>query len=362
MALTRPTLYSTAAFDATKQHTFTFNVVGGTQVVANQLVIRNNITNEIVYTEKQETYKYEHIVNANELTNGVYYNAVLSTFDVQGNESQVSIPIQFYCYTTPIVQFTNIPVSGIIQNTNFNFEFLYTQAENERLNSYVVNLYNSAKVLLSTSSTVYVSNGTPPYNGNYLISGFEDNTIYFIELNGVTIDGTVISTGLIQIAVDYIQPDLFSLIELNNNCSGGYITLKSNIILIDGTSNPTPPVYINNREVNLSSAGSWVDYSAGYNVTDNFLARARVRKPTSYSTLLQFSNTNGQTIVIRFMEGYEYADDTTMKAYVEVVVTSLSGRNYYIYSNYVPILTDDEYYTIWLTRVNNIYQIQLLTD
>ena len=57
MALTRPTLYSTAAFDATKQHTFTFNVIAATQVVANQLVLRNNVTNEIVYTKKQETYK-----------------------------------------------------------------------------------------------------------------------------------------------------------------------------------------------------------------------------------------------------------------------------------------------------------------
>ena len=362
MALTRPTLNSTAAFDATKQHTFTFNVIGGTQVVANQLVIRNNITNEIVYTKKQETYKYEHIVNAGELTNGVYYNAVLITFDAQGNESQASIPIQFYCYTAPIIQFTNIPASGIIQNASFNFEFLYTQTENERLNSYVVNLYNSAKVLLSTSSVVYVSNGMPPYVGNYLFSGFENNTVYFIELNGVTINGTVVSTGLLQFSVNYIQPDLFSLLELSNNCNGGYITLKSNIVLIEGSSNPTPPVFIDNKEVNLTDSASWVDYSSGYNVSNNFLARAWVRKPTPYSTLIKFSNADGQTIDIRFMEGYEYADDDVMKAYIEVVVTSISGRNYYIYSNYVPILADDKYYTIWLTRVNNIYQIQLLTD
>ena len=362
MALTRPTLNSTAAFDATKQHTFTFNVIGGTQVVANQLVIRNNVTNEIVYTEKQETYKYEHIVNAGELTNGIYYNAVLITFDAQGNESQASIPIQFYCYTAPIIQFTNIPASGIIQNASFNFEFLYTQTENERLNSYVVNLYNSAKVLLSTSSAVYVSNGIPPYTGNYLFSGFENNTVYFIELNGVTINGTVVSTGLLQISVNYIQPDLFSLIELSNNCNGGYITLKSNIVLIEGSSNPTPPVFINNKEVDLTDSESWVDYNSGYNAANNFLARAWVRKPTPYSTLIQFSNVDGQIVTIRFMEGYEYADDDVMKAYIEVIVTSLPGRNYYIYSNYVPILADDKYYTIWLTRVNNIYQIQLLTD
>lgn len=62
------------------------------------------------------------------------------------------------------------------------------------------------------------------------------------------------------------------------------------------------------------------------------------------------------------MKGYEYTTDETMKAYVEAIVTSLSGRSYYIYSNYVPILADDKYYTIWLTRVNNIYQIQLLTE
>ena len=78
--------------------------------------------------------------------------------------------------------------------------------------------------------------------------------------------------------------------------------------------------------------------------------------------MIKFSNADGQTIDIRFMKGYEYADDDVMKAYIEVIVTSISGRNYYIYSNYVPILADDKYYTIWLTRVNNIYQIQLLTD
>ena len=362
MALTRPTLNSTAAFDATKQHTFTFNVIGGTQVVANQLVIRNNITNEIVYTEKQETYKYEHIVNAGELANGIYYNAVLITFDAQGNESQASIPIQFYCYTAPIIQFTNIPASGIIQNASFNFEFLYTQSENERLNSYVVNLYNSAKVLLSTSGSVYVVNGMPPYTGSYLFSGFENNTIYFIELNGVTINGTIVSTGLLQISVNYIQLDLFSLMELSNNCNGGYITLKSNIALIEGSSNPTPPTFIENKEVDLTDADSWVKYDSGYEVINNFLARAWVRKPAPYSTLIQFSNTSGQTIEVRFMKGYEYADDETMKAYIEVIVSSLLGRSYYIYSNYVPILTDDKYYTIWLTRVNNIYQIQLLTE
>ena len=96
MALTRPTLLPVPAFDATQQFTFTFTAQSGTsQIVANKLVIRNQDTNDIVYEEKQETYRYEHTLNAGELTNGVYYNATLTVFDANDNESTASIPILF---------------------------------------------------------------------------------------------------------------------------------------------------------------------------------------------------------------------------------------------------------------------------
>ena len=68
--LTKPTLISTPAFDATQEHTFTFAIYGSSpQIVANKLVIRNQTTNEIVYTEKQESFRYEHVVNADSLKN-----------------------------------------------------------------------------------------------------------------------------------------------------------------------------------------------------------------------------------------------------------------------------------------------------
>lgn len=360
MALTRPTLISTAAFDATQQHTFTFNVVGGSQVVANQLVIRNNVTNDIVYTKKQESYRYEHILEANILTNGIYYNAVLSTFDADGNESQVSVPIQFYCYTTPVVQFTNIPVSGIIPNASFSFEFTYTQAENEKLNSYVVKLYNSFQSLVSTSGIQYASDGTPPYSGSYLFAGFEDNAVYYVELVGITVNNTQITTGLVKITVTYTQPDLFALIGLDNNCSEGYITLKSNIVLIEGESIPSPPTYVDGgNAVDLTNPNSWVEWNNGYSVSGNFLARAWFRDPTNYSTIIQFSNVSGETIRVNFMLGYENDASENLQAYVEAIVSVVDGEEYYIFSNYIDILTDTEYYNVWLTNSNNIYQIQL---
>ena len=209
MALTLPTLLNQVAFDATQPQTFVFTVTGtSSQVVANQLIIRNQETNDIVYQEKQETFKYEHIVNADELTNGVYYNATLTVFDAEGNESPSSIPIQFWCYSTPVLTFTNLPMNNIISNTSFNFQFTYTQAENEALNSYVVNLFNASQVQISTSGILYADNGTPPYIGDYTFTGFENNSTYYIQVNGLTVEGTSISTVLQQFSVQYTMASL----------------------------------------------------------------------------------------------------------------------------------------------------------
>lgn len=361
MALTRPTLIAVPSFDATQSYTFTFAVQSGAaQIVANRLTIRRQSDNQIVYDEKQETFKYEHIVNANELVNGTYYNAVVSVFDANDNQSPTSIPIQFWCYSTPSITLTNIPVNSIITNASFNFAFTYAQTEGEALNSYVVNLYNAFQTQIATSGVVYAQNGTPPYNGNYLFAGFEDNTVYYIEIVGTTVNGAIVSTGQIRFTVKYSRPDLFTLIELTNNCEEGYITLKSNIVLIDGESNPDPPVYIDDKEVDLTGDGSWVDWNDGYSISGDFLARLWFRKPNPYTQIMQFSNTDGQTITLSYMQGYKDVNAPDIQSYVELHVQSVNGYNYYIYSNYIDTLPDTSYYNVWLTRVNNIYQLQLV--
>lgn len=360
MALTRPTLLSVPAFDATSEQIFSFVVTNtGSQVVSNQLIIRNQDNNDIVYQEKQETFKYEHIVNANELTNNTYYSATISVFDSDGNESPSSIPIQFWCYSSPSLTFTNLPNNNIIQNASFNFQFEYEQNEGETLNTYTVNLYDAAKNLISSSGTLYATNGTPPFNGSYLFTGLENATTYYIEVNGVTINNTIVTTGQISITVQYLRPDLFTLVELKNNCEEGYISIRSNIVLIEGTSNPDPPIYINDKEVDLTTPGSWVEWNSGYSIIGDFLLRLWFRNPTLNSQLLQFSNINGQTITIYYREGYENIESQEQQSYIDVYVQSLENINYYIFSNYINILNDDQYYNFWLTRQNYIYQAQL---
>lgn len=360
MALTRPILLSVPSFDATVAQTFTFTAPGvSAQIVANQITIRTQNNNTIVYQQQVNSFKYENTVPAGTLTNGTYYNATIIAIDAQGNQSPASLPIQFWCYSAPSLTFTNIPDNNVINNASFNFEFTYSQSEGEALNSYIVNLYNVSQVVVSTSSTVYVQDGTPPYSGSYLFSGFSDNATYYIQITGQTVNGATVQTPLTQLNINYITPDLFSLIVLTNNCDEGYITVTSNIQLMAGSSNPSPPIYINNDEVDLTQPGSYVEWTEGYNINGDYLARLWFRNPTIYSTIAQFSNASGQTITINYMEGYENVDSEDMQAYIEVYVNSVEGMEYYIFSNYIDILPSTQQYNLWLSQINNIFQLQL---
>lgn len=65
MALSTPTLYTQAAFDATQSATFTFNVLGGSQVVKNQLFVVQGET--IIYNGFNTTYSFTHVLPADTL-------------------------------------------------------------------------------------------------------------------------------------------------------------------------------------------------------------------------------------------------------------------------------------------------------
>ena len=160
MALTTPILYSIPAFDATKEQTFTFAVVGGSQVNANTLTIKDNATLTTVYSQTQTSYRFEHILPANTLTNGTYYQATLTTKDAQGNESSPSAPIQFYCYSQPTFIISNMPIGNVVTNSSFAFNVQYNQIQGEILNAYVFDLYSASGALISTSGTLYNTDGT----------------------------------------------------------------------------------------------------------------------------------------------------------------------------------------------------------
>ncbi|MCI7206522.1 MAG: hypothetical protein MSA15_11115, partial [Clostridium sp.] len=231
--------------------------------------------------------KLEHILPANSLKNNNFYNAVIYTIDNGNDESVASVPIPFYCYTQPALTIDNIPSSGTIENGTYSFQGNYVQNEGELLNSYRFTLYDSNKTILAQSPLIYYN--TDP-SLTYLFSGMSNNTSYYIELTGETINSTILTSGVKSFTVRYIQPASFAICDLVNDCENGYIQISSNIVAIDGKSNPTPPIYIDDKEVDLREPDSWVEWDSGFSIKNDFTLRAWGRDFNPYEPIITLSN------------------------------------------------------------------------
>lgn len=352
--LTTPILYSQAAFDATQAHTFTFNVVGGEQVTQNRLVITNQSTNEIVYQAVQTTYKFEHILPANTLINGVYYSAYIITYNSTGTASSQSNSIQFYCYSTPSFVFSNLPINNVIANSSYDFQVTYNQAEGELLNSYMFTLYDAQRIQIAASGTQYVGATTvPPTVVSYQFTGFTDRTGYYIRCIGQTAQGTQIDTGFIAITIVYTVPSLFSVVELTNNCSGGYVIVKSNLIEIGSESNPDPPNYIDdNTAVDVRGSGQYIEWNSGFELNSDFTASLWGRDFNKNANIVTMIDDLGNNIIVR----YRTNDDDTV--YADVTVTN-GDIIYYIYSNSIAKPLETDKIQMWLRRIGYQYTIKL---
>ena len=352
MALIRPILYSVSAFDATNSQIFNFNVAGGDQVVKNRLVISKQSDNTIVYNNVQTTFAFRHVVPANTLVNGEYYSAYIVTYNANDEQSSPSLGIQFYCFSAPSFLFSNIPINRVITNASYNFIVTYNQNESEYLRSYTFNLYNSERVLLATSGIQYItSTPTLPLNVNYTFSGLNDKETYYIEANGQTMHGMFVDTGFILISIQYETPNIFSIISLDNNCEGGYITIKSNLVGIDGESYPSPPIYVDdNTAIDLSNIGDYVLWNSGYEINGDFTASLWGRNFNENSEIISL-NDSIQKLTVNFRK------DENNLFYAELIVKE-GYYTYYIYTNSISINDEDEL-QIWFRRINSLYEIGL---
>lgn len=351
MALTRPILYNVAAFDATTEHIFSFNVIGGDQVTKNQLTIVDQSTNTTVYQETQTTFAFRHVVSANTLTNGKYYSASLITYNASNESSTPSLSIQFYCYSQPSFSFTNIPFGNVISNSNYVFELTYNQSEGELLNSCTFNLYDVQQSLISTSGIVYVGSGsTLPTILNHTFSNLQDNTFYYIQATGRTSQGTEIITSLVGFSVVYTEPSIFSIINLTNNCKGGYIIVQSNLSEIPGHSDPDPPVYVDdNTAVDVTDDGAYVIWNEGFDINTDFTASLWGKDFNTDSNIITFITSTNNTVEIY------YREDINNKFYVELFVRE-NNVVYYLYTDSINVSSGD-LLQIWFRRVNGLYEL-----
>nr|DAL35934.1 MAG TPA_asm: hypothetical protein [Bacteriophage sp.] len=224
MALTRPILASVGAFDATQAYTFTFSVIGGDRVVGNTLTISQQNTGNVVYNQAQDVTDYTHVLPAGTLSNGQTYTAYVQTKNEAGELSAASNVIQFTCYASATLVFTNMPPNNIVPSADYEFEVTYSQPQGDSVATYIFNLYDVQGVLVSTSDVQYMAPAAaPPTTLAYKFSGFADNSSYLIECVVNSAAGLRVTTGRVSITVSYDVPVITGGITVVPNCQDGYM-------------------------------------------------------------------------------------------------------------------------------------------
>lgn len=362
MALSTPLLPVIAAFDALFPYSITFTVQGGDQVVANRLLIKKNSNLSTVYNDVVSSYGFTHIIPANTLENGEYYIAQIKTYGVNDDITDVnagsawSFGSPFYCYTTPTLTWDNRPIDSIIQTSNFTFEFEYYQPEGEELYAYIVNLYDQTQALINSSGTKYVSGITSLL---YSVSGLSDDNIYYIEINGTTINNTQISSEKILFLVNYYEPYSRQTLSVTNDACNGIIIINSNYITLYESSNPDPPIYVkNNTAVDVREDGYYVKWDKT-NQFGDFCIRIWGYDFNSNKKIFIFTQDDDYYDLILFRrDGYDYNSEI-LQTYYELQIQVNDKHPYFIYSNYINQPSDSNKIFICIKRINNFYSLYI---
>ena len=283
MALVKPIINEIVAFDANVGSYITFSASGGDQVVANEIKIAINTTDEseiVVYQNKVVSYSLSHTIPSHILTNGMYYKIAVRTFDALNNNSDWSSYQPFYCYTTPTLTL-NIIDNQTITTHSFNVMAVYRQQQSEKVEYAIIQLYDANGLLVESSGYLYNST-IPPLTFNYFISGLNNNARYSVSATVVTINGTVV-TKKATFHTDYGTIASTGVLEATVDSCNGYINLRSSMLTnLIGFSNPDPAKYIDNEEIDLVCPtatiddevySSWAKWDKGLIVPSNFLLR-----------------------------------------------------------------------------------------
>ncbi len=259
MILSKPILNNISAFDKSDDKVFTFNVVGGSQVVKNKLTIRDNITNNVVYSRTINSFSFIHTLPANSgLTNGRQYNAFINTYDINNNESEDSNVIQFYAYTTPTLNISNIPSDNIIDTFTYQFDLSYNQIEGELLNELYFELYSNDNILIDRSPKLFSSN-LPPVYLYYTVNNLEDNKSYYAKIKATTINNTYIESQNYNFNVEYNKDETSILFSVENDYKYGGIRIESNIEAPNASKSETS--FYEGSKLNVGGYDDFVSWS-----------------------------------------------------------------------------------------------------
>ncbi len=325
--LTTPILNDIKTFDANNENIFIFNTVGGNQVVGNNLVIERVSDNVVVYNSIQETFNFRHTLPSSALVNGVNYRAKIRTKDISNNWSSFSNSLLFWCYSKPSLYITTINYDD--QNRVYNqtviFETIYSQSENELLQSYRYLLYDENKNLLSSFPEHY-SDGNDMLTQE--IAGLENGRLYYIEVITLSPNGNMGTSGLINFKPFYIAPKFTMTLTPENLIEQGAVKISANILqiilkLYDDMGNQINPFnvqYIDNEWINMNR----IDYDKlvadeGFNIlSDDFILQLWCKELPESKVFLTLFSPQGKIEMFKFnnkIRLYKYINNLDFQGY-----------------------------------------------
>lgn len=225
--LQTPSTNSIIPFDPTSDYIVNFTY-SDNQSVKNRAVIIDNATSNIIYDTIQTSMRLQHTIPANTLIAGKQYLIQIQVFDEDGNSSNLSTPVLFYCFSTPIFEFTNITNGETYKNASVSLSLNYKQNENEPIKSFQFFKYSSDKTLLE-SSNIFYSSSTLSHN----FYGLDNNSVYYFRATGETNNGILLDTGYVAVNTSFNTIPANILLQVENNYKEGYISLRLNVKAID---------------------------------------------------------------------------------------------------------------------------------
>lgn len=221
--LQTPSINSITPFDPLYEYTVDF-IYNDNQSLKNRAVIIDNSTSEIVYDETETTMRLQHVIPANTLIAGKQYLIQIQVFDADGNSSNLSSSVLFYCLSTPTFSFSNISEGETYKSASITLNLNYSQSENEPIKSYQFFKYSYDKTLLESSSVFYSSPDM-----SYSFYGLENNISYYFRAIGETNKGIVLDTGYVKVNISFNTIPTNIVFQADNNYNQGYIYLKLNV-------------------------------------------------------------------------------------------------------------------------------------
>ncbi len=331
------------------------------QAVSNRVIITDNLTQEQIYNRKQDGFKLNHIVPANTMEPGRSYIIRVQVYDSDGNHSNFSDGVLFYCYTTPLFYFSNMNNDDFVSEANLTLDLCYSQQEDEPLDEYAFYLYDPAKNQIYTSDLFHTEK-----NLSHTVYGLSNHTVYYIRAFGKTKRGMSVDTGYIKINVKYNTVKANFSFEAANDKKTGCITLKTNILTV-GYRLDNDNYMLENGEVTLD--GNALTYETG--TYGDFTLVVKARK----IPLGQFLKTTDGAISLKIIcisDNY-YAvlsvntGSTQYNIFKEIIgatlVTSENKQVVDSYTNHIVVTAPGDYnqnalITFVIHRKNNVYDME----